>query len=79
MSGSVNIDVQARREISSRYQGNPMAPGYIVICVLLSLLVLMGAIVIGGRLYRSPARRYRRRLRREDRLYAALMARRHKK
>jgi hypothetical protein len=56
-----------------------MDPRYLVAFGLALLLAFLIAALIGYRSYRSPARRYRRRLRREDRFYAALMARRHEK
>lgn len=49
---------------------------YIVIVGLVLTLALLAVAVVGRRFYQAPARRYRRRLRREDRAYAALMARR---
>lgn len=49
---------------------------HIVIFGVLIAIMLLFAGVVGRHLYQTPARQYRRRLRREDRLYAALMARR---
>lgn len=56
-----------------------MDSNHIVIFGLLLTLALLAVAVVGRRFYQAPARRYRRRLRREDRAYAALMARRLKK
>lgn len=47
---------------------------YLVPLGLMLAFAGLVAIVIGWKLYKTPARCYRRRLRREDRLYAALMA-----
>jgi hypothetical protein len=49
---------------------------HIVIFALLLAFTLLVAILVAHRIYQAPARQRRRRLRREDRLYAALMARR---
>ena len=51
-----------------------MDPAHIVISGLLFALTLLIAMLVGHRAYQAPARQYRRRLRREDRLYATLMA-----
>ncbi len=53
-----------------------MGPRHVVIFALLLAFTLLVATLIGRRVYQAPARQRRRRLRREDRLYAALMARR---
>lgn len=56
-----------------------MDPRYLVASGLVLVLAFLAATIIGYRRHFSSARQYRRRLRREDRFYAALMARRRQK
>lgn len=78
MSAWAGTDAAVSGQPATRFSKRELAldHAHIVISGLLLALTLLVATLVGYRVYRAPARQYRRRLRREDRLYAALMARR---